>query len=1000
MGFDVLDIVEKLPELSGHEELLKVLFQVIPDVVCFKDGQSRWLVANNALLKLFELQEVDWRYKRDSELAELSPAFRNALMVCQESDEEAWNKGGIWDRREFVKTPGGGIRAFDICKIPLYHSDGSRKALVVYGRDITSIVKMELEMKAYACQLEALNEAMLIGWQDKPLAVRITKIFERLLACNFLGNIAKAVFWAYDERKGRLSLLAQVGLDIGMQERCSTVELAECLCGTAAVQRQLMFTTDTERARCIIHDSGGDYGRYAVPVMVGDDLLGVFCLHLSTGHTEGEEGKHFLKSLSTILGKILMHDRRRREMEARLRRSRIHLANAQRLARVGSFEYRPEEGVAVCSEELKRILSLDFQGDILPISRLLDAFEAGDQDRLRSALDRVAAGKEPVALNLVVERKGVRHVLHCELAVLGDGDDWVVTGVFQDITGFIETETQLELAKEIFESSIEGITITDAKGNIISVNPAFTRITGYSAEEVLGQNPRVLKSDRHDKEFYEAMWRTLLEKGEWSGEIWNRRKSGEAYPEWLTIKAIKNSKGEVTNYVALFHDMSEIHEIKENLEVNVNYDAVTGLPNRKLFTDLLGKVIGHAAIHGEKLAVISVDIDDFRLVNEAIGFNVGDQVLQEMARRLASCVRKDDIVGRLGGDEFVVVIADLTEGAQVLEVTSRILEAVSRPFKYKGREIRLSVSMGIAFYPDDGVDVEVLLKNAEIAMYRSKEEGKNSFHIFTPKMNEKVVRRLILEERLHNALQKEELFLYYQPKLDLRSGKVVGVEALLRWIDETGELVPPAEFIRVAEESGLIVPIGEWVVKTACEQLSAWRAQGHNVSLAVNLSPRQFRSKGLVQHIKMLLELHALPAGALIIEVTEGVVMDDEERAMEVMMELKGLGLQISMDDFGTGYSSMYYLKHLPIDELKIDRSFVSGLPYNKDSVAITKATLSLSKSLELRSVAEGVENGEQLAFLRGLGCDLVQGFHVGRPMPADKVVETFTYSLGDVHGM
>ena len=687
-------------------------------------------------------------------------------------------------------------------------------------------------------------------------------------------------------------------------------------------------------------------------------------------------------------------------MERALRKSRRLLINAQTMASIGSFEFYPERNQVVLSEGFLRLLGHGHGSLEIGLGEFLDFFCEPGRKQLKTAMDEVLGHAKGQGLDLRLRTKSAKAqeetlLVHCELMpshVSGQAEpdeEPFVLGTVQDVTYLRFAERQLELASMIFEHSIEGITVTDKDGNIVLVNPAFTRITGYRPEEVLGKNPRILKSDRHGPEFYEKMWRDINEKGQWSGEIWNRRKDGQAYPEHLTITAVKDARGEVMNYVSLFYDLTELKEMKESLEFSAYHDALTKLPNRQLFKDRLHMLIRHAEAHSEQLAIILFDIDDFRLINEGIGYEVGDRILQEIAGRLTSSIQKNDIASRLGGDEFAACLEDIDSREKVFETAARLLDIMSRPYDVNGQRVRLTISMGITFFPDDGRDPDTLIKNAELAMYRSKELGKNALQIFTTKMDAKVRRNIRLQELLHQALERGEFKLYYQPKVDVVSEKITGFEALIRWFNEEEGHVSPAEFIPICEKSGLIIDIGQWVLNEVCRQYRQWQREGYEIDhIAVNLSPRQFRDKHLMEKILAALETHSVAPDALALEITEGVVMDDEENAIKVLHQLKEMGVRLAMDDFGTGYSSLYYLKQFPMDELKIDRSFIIGLPENHDSKAITTAIVFLAKGLGLKTVAEGAEQKSQVDFLRKLGCNMVQGFFYSPPLPPEELLK------------
>lgn len=551
----------------------------------------------------------------------------------------------------------------------------------------------------------------------------------------------------------------------------------------------------------------------------------------------------------------------------------------------------------------------------------------------------------------------------------------------KEIEEKIEKERQLILAASVLENTIEGITITDHQGVIQKVNPAFTAITGYKEEEALGKTPRILKSDKHDDAFYEKMWNALLTNGSWCGEIWNRRKNGDAYPEWLSINSIKDAYGKITHYVAIFHDISEVKQGEEKLKYQAHHDTLTGLPNRQLFNDRLEMAIAFAKRHLQRVAVLFIDLDNFKNVNDTMGHYVGDILLQHVAEILKSCIRTEDTVARLGGDEFMIILQDIESENNAVETARRILGEFSRPIHIQENEFFINASIGITIYPDDGDDVLTIVKNADLAMYRVKETGKNSYQLFTKTMNEKVQHRVNLERELRKAMHDNEFEVHYQPKVSLKTGKITSSEALIRW-NKDGRLIPPMDFIPVAEEAGHIVNIGKYVLRKACEDTMKWHKMGFkDLSVAVNLSARQFRDENLTENVYAILKETGLPPQNLELEITENIVMEDIQTSIIYMAKLVEHGIKISIDDFGTGYSSLSYLKKFPISILKIDRSFIKDIPEDTDDIAIAKSIISLAKALNLQVVAEGVETEEQMNFCGEHECDEIQGYYFSKPV-------------------
>jgi diguanylate cyclase (GGDEF)-like protein/PAS domain S-box-containing protein len=566
------------------------------------------------------------------------------------------------------------------------------------------------------------------------------------------------------------------------------------------------------------------------------------------------------------------------------------------------------------------------------------------------------------------------------------GGHTLLHSIVHDVTERKRAEAHFKLAMNVFDNSIEGVVVMDSDGLVRMVNPAFLAITGYEAEEVLGQPPPIFRSEQFDPEMIERFWEDVNSKGQWSGEVINQRKNGQAYPEWVTVSIIKDPEGQVTNYMAMFNDLTQIRTGEEKIKYQAYHDALTGLPNRLLFLDRLELAIAQVRRHELRLAVMFLDLDNFKHINDSLGHAVGDQLLRRVAQRMRSRLRESDTLARLGGDEFILLLPDAQDTEQAAEVAKRIQGALLRPFHLEKSPYYLTASIGVTVFPEDGADAETIIKNADMAMYRAKEQGRNNYQFYSPTMNTKVIQRLTLENRMRRALDRGEFLVHYQPKVELAGETIVGVEALARW-EHDGGSTPPSEFIPLAEETGLIVPLGEYMLKRACRQTALWHASGlDHLSVAVNLSARQFGQKDLVSMVEEALKHSGLAPHFLEFELTESTIMSNVEQASQVLGDLHLMGVALSLDDFGTGYSSLYYLKQFPIDYLKIDKSFVDDIPRQTDAVAIAQAIISLAHSLGLKVVAEGVETAEQLAFLRAKGCDQVQGYYFSRPQPADKL--------------
>ena len=535
------------------------------------------------------------------------------------------------------------------------------------------------------------------------------------------------------------------------------------------------------------------------------------------------------------------------------------------------------------------------------------------------------------------------------------------------------------------DAASEGMLVTDHRGNIILVNRAYTEITGYRADEVIGMNPRVLRSGRHDEAFYDAMWSALRRDGRWQGEIWNKRRDGEIYPSWLSISSIKDTSGRITNFLGIFADISVIKQAQQQLAYLAHHDPLTGLPNRLMLMERLEHAIELARRAKSQFALMFIDLDDFKKINDSLGHDAGDALLRAVAGRMRDAVRAADTVARLGGDEFVVLLENIKGESEALCVAEKMLESVKASASMQG--LSTSASIGIATFPGDGTDVAALMRNADSAMYRSKQAGRNRATAYHASFNASTCHRLELEDALRRALELEQFSLVYQPQYELSSGRITGVEALLRWQHPKLGNIAPAQFVPPAEESGDLSEIGRWVLNTACAEAMSWRRQElFDGRLAVNISIRQLECSEFVQTVKDALAGSGLPAGCLQLEITESVLLRTTGQLTNVLSALHALGVTLAVDDFGSGYSSLYHLKNLPVSTLKIDTAFVQNLPASENDKAIVRAILALGENLDLSIVAEGIENEDQRSLLINEGCRFGQGFHLYRPVTTDQL--------------
>ncbi|MGZ4977352.1 MAG: EAL domain-containing protein [Methylobacter sp.] len=559
--------------------------------------------------------------------------------------------------------------------------------------------------------------------------------------------------------------------------------------------------------------------------------------------------------------------------------------------------------------------------------------------------------------------------------------------IASNITEFKDRETRLRLSAKVFDSSSEAIFITDPQGTILEVNAAFCEITGYERSEVLGKNPRILKSKLHDRPFYKRLWQSLLDEGGWKGEIWDRRKNGEFCPMLLSISAVTDKLGRLTHYVAISTDISHQKQTEQELKQLAYYDVLTSLPNRFLFKDRFEHELCLAQSSNTRLALFFLDLDHFKNVNDTLGHWAGDNLLQIISTRIQNCLRKTDTIARMGGDEFTIILPGLIGISDATELARKLVDIVTKPVKIKEHTVFVGVSIGIAIFPDDGNDFYTLTKHADTAMYASKAKGRGMFQYFETGMNEAARQRLLMENALRQAIEREEFQLYYQPKADSDLSLITGAEALIRWKRPGFGLIAPDRFIAIAEETTLIVPLGKWILKTACLQAKAWAHQQAGFRVAINLSPLQLLADDFIDVLDRILAETRTNPESIELEVTEGLVMHDIEKATERLEQIRVRGIHVAMDDFGTGYSSLSYLQKLPIQTLKIDRSFIQAYTDDPASqeAAFIKTIVSLGQVLNMKVVAEGVETEQQLALLQSYGCDEIQGYYLSPPLPADE---------------
>lgn len=652
--------------------------------------------------------------------------------------------------------------------------------------------------------------------------------------------------------------------------------------------------------------------------------------------------------------------------------------------------------------ETARLIRSRPQSESTPII-FVTAFSRGETDMVEGysigAVDfiftpiipEVLRAKVSVFVDLYHKIEAIkRHEEHLEI---------LVTQRTAALTLEIAERKQAEVAIRKLSSAMEkvadSIFITDCNGVIEYMNPAFETITGYCREEALGQTPRIIKSGKHDEQFYQQIWETLLQGEVYRNVFINRRKDGQLYHEAVTITPLTDEHGKITHYISSGKDITESIQTQERLHHLAHHDALTGLPNRVLFVERLKHALQRAERRKRAVAVLFLDMDRFKIVNDTLGHEAGDRLLQAMAARLHACIREGDTVARFGGDEFAGFLSDVASPEDVAVVVSKFLDALAPPFLIDGHELFISGSIGISLYPEDGTDTQTLMKNADSAMYRAKQMGGNTSEFYHSEMTQHAMTRLSRETGLRRGLEREEFVLHYQPQFDLKSGEVVGFEALIRWENLDTGAMQPNEFIPLLEETGLIVQVGEWILHTACAQHNAWQKAGlPPLRIAVNISSRQFDSNELITTLRKVLEAECMEPQYLELEITETILMKNAEPDIEALQALSSMGMRFAIDDFGTGYSSLTYLKRFPINILKIDKAFVHDITSNADDAAIVRAIITMAHSLNMKTVAEGVETREQLDFLRTQGCDYAQGYYFSPPLSGPEIEHLMKVNL------
>jgi diguanylate cyclase (GGDEF)-like protein/PAS domain S-box-containing protein len=683
------------------------------------------------------------------------------------------------------------------------------------------------------------------------------------------------------------------------------------------------------------------------------------------------------------------------------------LAGAQCIARVGNWDFNPASGLIHGSAEMYRILGVPRQSDTMTFESFMLAVHSADRHRVVSTLVDSSRRKLPCSIEFQTKGSDTTERtlrLVCQVDDTAPGEAPCMKGTLQDISDIRGEEKCLRLLKQAVDCLPTGVTLSDVEGRIIYSNPAEAEIHGYTYEEFVSREAILFATQSHGKLITPDQ---VESHGVLRRECITIKKSGEEFPVQLTSIAVRNADGRCTGILTTCEDISRQKDDELKIRKLAYFDPLTGLPNREMFFDRFVQALALAVREQRKLCLVFLDLDNFKEVNDSHGHDIGDRLLCEVAQRLAGTMRDSDTLARFGGDEFVLLLTTVTNQDSPALAAQRILSVFSRPFEIAGRQLYSSASVGLALYPDDGIDAESLFKCADTAMYHAKNEGKSRYHFFSEEMNLKSMRRVALEKSLRQGLEKDEFFLYYQPKWDVKSSRMLGAEVLLRWRSPEFGLVNPSEFIVLTESTGLICDLGHWVLRSACTQLKHWTMAGHrNFKVAVNISSKQLRRPDFYEMVEAIVRESGIDSSALELEFTESVIMEQAEISVNTLESLRKLGVQLSIDDFGTGYSSLNNLKNFPIDRINIDRSFVADVNLSKEAAALVEAIITMGHSLNLKVLAEGVENGDQLRYLTKLGCDEVQGYYLALPMTAADLVQKMSrsndspFDLGSLAGI
>ncbi|MYM38780.1 EAL domain-containing protein [Duganella qianjiadongensis] len=932
---------------EAKRQLLDAVISGTSDAIFVKDLQGRYQLANQATAGFLGKPVSDILGQDDYALLGGTSA-----QIVKDRDHAVMASGATHTHEERLTLPDGSVRDFSVTKGPILNQLGQIGGIFGISRDIT--------------------EAKQIAHQNRLNQQR----FEMAIEATSDG------LWDWDLRTGKVYRSPQYYAVTGYVAAEDTHDLA--------FFRRLVHPDDLPGVVAAIdaHRKGLSAGldfEFRLQTRSGD----IKWMHTRGRATEfNSDG-----SVARIVG-ILSDISEKKQAAAALREQQQRLSRVVEGSDQGYWDWNVQTQQFEVSARWEEMLGYRPGEMDVSVGNWNQLVHPDDLPLAMSSIQRHLSGNSAsheAEFRARTKDGGWRWILTRGRVVQhsADGRPLIMSGTHTDITERKEFELAQREASTVFESSYEGIMVVSAGLKITKINPAFTRITGYTADEVLGQPPSILSSGQQDPAYYRNMWESVLHKTFWSGEIWNRRKSGELYAELLSISAVRNSAGEIEHYVGVFSDISQLKAHEAELDRIAHYDPLTGTPNRRLLTDRMEQAIARATRSGRALAVCFIDLDGFKQINDRLGHAAGDSLLVGVAHHLQHMLRSEDTLARLGGDEFVVLLSDIATPEECMLILDRVLQAITRPVQVEGEAISVTASIGVSLYPTDNSDADALLRHADQAMYLAKEAGKNRYHLFDPEADRQVQEHRRFLDSIQQALENNELVLYYQPKVHLRSGQLVGVEALIRWQHPERGLLPPAQFLPAVDGSPLEQPVGVWVLRTALAQGASWAREGRATSISVNISADHLLHGSFFSQLQTLLAEHTdMPPALLELEVLETAALADMEQAITILLRCRELGVHFALDDFGTGYSSLTYLRQLPVDMLKIDQSFIRDILSDPDDRGIVEGIIRLAGACHRGVIAEGVETLEHGAALLQLGCELAQGYGVARPMPASELFD------------